>query len=436
MTYLQNNMEILTWQKVRAEFRLVNNELAGLIDALDPGESYKFIKIRYKFGQSIVNMGRLHVPISESETAGLEDAGLDSLLKNELNYNILPMWMNINKKSEVFYENHQRVMPTKIISPGVVLGLWEAFDPRPDVHTEGLWNVTAGVRSLFMLPKVSDQIAHKRINKALNISSHIPVSMLDQFQIFKEISLKNNSGEGWYVDVLFFGKKWFALNHKESLEICKIKYYFLEQAWKQSYNCRNNMAYDLAKEIFTKAVSEKRIKPKPILLNTLKHLLAVSDGFYPGYGPALDNMGAPVEVIRSAYVDNYKIQLDPTVMEPFHLSLSDRPVYYSLQLPSLLENAPSVHGKNIIIDLRELSMLMDILNSTLPKHKSQFTFYHPHCDAAYNIQSVNSIFDEDANFIKQSGGGVDQVFAKNSPFLKGCVQIKLLENCVLPLPIL
>lgn len=432
MDYAAENMEIINWQQAREFVEPVNPELVTLIDEFSPDNSYQFIKIKYRFGQSILKNGRLHLPISLHETGMLSHPNIPKKIQQALGYCDLPMAMILNKKAEVFYESENRVMPTKIYGPGALIGLWEMFDPAPEVYVESVWNITAGVRSLFMLPKISNQLAHKQLQQNYKMAAYPPSHMLHHHQIFKEIG-SNNHEDSWVLEVLYFGEKWQQLKQERSIEALKIHHYFLQEAWHQSYNCRNNMSFDMAWELFSKAVSDRNMKPKPLIVNTLKHLLAINDGFYPGYGPAIDESGAPIHFLKNAYLEIYKIKNEPTIMEPFHLSKANRPAYYSFQLPSLLENAPGAHGKNIIIDLRELKILMEMLQASFNEKKLNFRFFHPNEDLSYGIEDVSKIFATDPNFLAQSITGMS--IAESSPFLKGCVQIALKQDRDLPLPL-
>lgn len=426
------NMEIISWQSARGLVEPVNPSLVTLIDSFGPDDTYQFIKVKYRFGQSILKNGRLHLPLSSYDTGTLDNSKIPSNIQEALGYCDLPMAMILNKKAEVFYESENRVMPTKIYGPGALIGLWEMFDPAPEVYVESVWNITAGVRSLFMLPKVSNQLAHKQLQQNYKIAAYPPSHMLHHHQIFKEISSKDDE-DSWVLEVLFFGEKWQKLKKEHSIEALKINHYFLQEAWHQSYNCRNNMSFDMAWELFSKAVSDRNMKPKPLIVNTLKHLLAINDGFYPGYGPAIDESGAPIQFLKNAYLDIYKIKNEPTIMEPFHLSKASRPAYYSFQLPSLLENAPGAHGKNIIIDLRELKILMEMLQASFKEKKLNFRFFHSNEDVSYGIEHVSKIFQLDPNFSSQSITRMSM--AESSPFLKGCVQIALEHDRALPLPL-
>lgn len=434
MAFVNDNIQILDWASIRRSVQVVNADLAKYIDDFDPSKEFHFIKVSYRFGQSILKNGRLQLPVSKEDTAFLNDNRIPVKLKRSLGYCALPMSLLLNKKAEVFYESENRVMPTKVLGKGSMMGLWEAFDPAPKVFAENVWNITAGARSLFVLPKVSNQLAHKQLQRAYGLNAYPPSHMLHHHQIFKEIAAKDDKNE-WVLDVIFFGEKWAALQDMPSLESLKLNHYLLKEAWKQSYNCRNNMAFNMSWELFSKAVSERNMKPKPLIVNTLKHLLAINDGFYPGYGPAINEEAAPVQLIRDAYCNIYQSKADPTLMEPFHLASVQRPAYYSFQLPSLLENAPGVHGKNIIIDLRELKVLMEMLQVSFEENCLQFSYFHPNEDVAYGIEHSRKIFDIDPNFQIQAEAHSPCDFAKSSPFLKGCVQIALSSDRALPLPL-
>jgi len=426
-------LEVVTWCEVRARVKKVNAQLADLIDRFKPTDDYLFVLARYSFGQLMIANGKLQVPVlGGMDALPIDSSTVCTKIAGLLDYNSIPLTLILNKKSEIYYESQDRVMPTKVLEKGSLFGLWEHFDPPLPVLVKSIWNVSAGVRSTFMLNKVSDKVAHKRLQKSIGIKGYAPNSLLSQHKIFKEMVCLNE-GNDWSMEVLYFSKQWVKIAENASYESLAISNYFLEQAWKQSYNCRNNMAFDLARDIFAIAVTNKNIKPKPLILNTLKHLLTMLDGFYPGYAPAMNDEGLPRDFICMAYKNYY--MLNPTIiMEPKHLCGINDPIYYSLQLPTLLENAPGSIGKNIIDGLRDLSVLIDILTQQYPDLFNHFKVFHSEEDASYGIFSIEELAKEDQN-ISQLITSIDRSRLKSSPFFKGGIQLSLSSNRQLPLPL-
>lgn len=428
---MDEHIQIKKWAEIRGQIQLINPRLVQLIDEIDPSEPFDFIKVTYHFGQPIIKNGQFQLPVSSTKTVPITEKEVPVSIKQRLDYSPVPIILILSKKAEVFYEGNERVMPTKIQSKGSLFGLWEMFDPPPGELVQQLWNITAGARSLFMLPKISNQFLHKQLQHTYKIQAYAPNDMLHHHAIFTEIANAETVSAPWAMDVLIFSKSWQTSNFEKDFSRLQLHCFLLHEAWRQSANCRNNMSFDMAWESFSQAVAKRNMKPKPLIVNTLKHLRAIREGFYPGYAPAIDDESGPIKLLMEAYSEIYKITHHPTIMEPTHLSKKNRPVYYSMQYPTLIEYAPGVQGKNIIIDERELKILNDMLENSLNEPVSNFTFFHPEADTSLNIKSAEELPQLNAQFMPD----FSQNFAASSPFLKGCVQVSLTEDRVTPLAV-
>lgn len=435
MTYMNTNVKILKWREIKARLNAVNPRLYALIDDFNPSDDFDFVNITYRFGQPIMKSGQIQIPISSTQTVPLAELVVPESIRKRLNYSFVPTAILLNKKAEVFYESVDRVMPTKIFSQGAMFGLWEMFDPPPGAFVKHIWSIIAGARSLFMLPKIANQFAHKRLQKDFNLQVYAPNNMLQHHQVFTEIANSDKISNNWEMDVLYFSKKWQEISEENNLNSLKLHHFWLQEAWRQSSNCRNNMSFDMAWELFSKAVTKRNMKPKPLIVNTLKHLLAISDGFYPGYSPATNDDSAPIALLTNAYLNVYNTSTYPIIMEPVHLSKANKPVYYSLQFPTLLEYAPGTHGKNVITDLRELKILSDMLEESLNETVRHFTFFHSEEDSGLGIYNVEDVFKLDPQLNFETNTEKKTTYPTSSPFLKGCIQISLEKDRTTPLPV-
>lgn len=422
-------VQILKWNDVRLDVKKINPQLFKLIEETDTNDKYEFIKARYKYGQFIVKNGSLHLPLGSDKEISIDDKQVPKEIRKKLNYSSVPIGLIMSKTSEIYYESPTRVMPTKLYQTGAMFGLWEAFDPPPSKYVKHVWNIRAGARSIFMLPKISNQSQHSKLQKYYSFNQGQPKNILDQHDIFSKIVNSHAVDNKWYCDILFFSEK---LNPDNlSNQQFNLKYFLLKEAWHQSFNCRNNMSFDMAWELFSQSVTEKNFKPKPLIINTIKHLMLIKESIYPGFAPALSDDCAPINLITEAYLDIYRIQNYPTIMVPVHISKKNRPVYYSLQLPSLIEYAPGSQGKNVITDLRELKRLIDTLKEIIDIDIN-FDFYHSEKDSYLGITHAKELADSDKN-MRPKINKYNLPFSDNSPFLKGCIQISLNQDRSNPL---
>jgi hypothetical protein len=322
-------------------------------------------------------------------------------------------------------------MPSKLFDTGTMFGLWEAYDPAPSEFVKKVWNLTAGARTTFMLAKISDAVSHDRLRRDYAIHAYLPRGLLDHYKIFMELAHKNDEQENdWYCDILFFVDKWLE-NKEDSISSLQLHKYWLEEAWRQSFNCRNQMSYDVAWEEFSKEVTRRNYKPRAYI-NTIKHLLTLGEGIYPGFIPALPNeVAVPVHLIQDAYMKGYLLKkYAPIIMTPYHLRNKGEFVYYSLSLPTQLEYAPQAkNSPSIMTDMRELKMLMQILQESIKEKTVSYEFFHSEADRFGEIRPSSELPEEDARLTTMPSGYDihNKWFCDNSPFWRGCIRIQRLR---------
>lgn len=423
-------IEELAWADVRDKVRKANPQLAEIIDQREPSKKHTFIVARYYFGDRILHHGVLHLPTKSGKTIPLHHDTVSKSIQIKLGYSSVPIALILNKSVEVFFETIDRVMPSKLFGAGALFGLWEAFDPPPSEFVKKVWNLSAGSRTIFMLAKISDAVSHTRLRRDFGISEYPPKTLLDQHKVFIELNRSAiHQEQGWFCDVLFFSHHWLETNI-DATENMRLHNFWLKEAWKQSYNCRNQMNYDVAWEEFSKEITRRNWKPKSYIINIIKHLIGVGDGIYPGFIPAANNeTAAPVKLIQQAYIEHYLLKYAPIVMQPHHLACPSVPVYYSLALPTLLEFAPrSRNSPNIMADIRELKMLMTILLDNMKGSNVDYQFFHSESDRFAEIRNANEMHQEDKNFLQPVKKYGDLNFPDNSPFFHGCVRVSLKEK--------
>ena len=110
------------WQDIRSQVREVNSELADIIDQLNPDKRYPFIRADYKFGDLIVEKGVLNLPI---ENNLVSHNRLPYDLRELLAYSKIPLGLLLNKTSEIFVNEEERVIPLITIEPGDFFGTFE-----------------------------------------------------------------------------------------------------------------------------------------------------------------------------------------------------------------------------------------------------------------------------------------------------------------------
>lgn len=147
----------------------------------------------------------------DGKTISINDIRIPESLKQSLAYSSLPLACIINNSCEVFVQEEQRIIPLNFLETGELFGLFElmcSLTQTSIVH-KTIWNVSAGARSVFMLPSVSNVISYRRIYKKFNINDCVSKEFNDQhWSIFCNIN-NSNKQNTWETTILVFSKEWF-----------------------------------------------------------------------------------------------------------------------------------------------------------------------------------------------------------------------------------
>lgn|GEM_PF-5694826 len=439
------NIEEVSYCKIRNTLQFNVPDLVKILDELSPGRNLPLVKIAYPFGSMILDKAILHLPTVKYKSIPLSHPDVPNKIKEALGYSNFPLGYIINKRGvEVYRETPEKLHSIAFFdSSDFSLGLWETFAPPTP------FAISAGARSLMMLPKISDNAAHANL-KSFGVNSSSPCSPFEQWQIFREITSHPNFPTSWNCEVVFFTKKWIDIMHSPAG--LKLKYFLLSKAWEQVEHNRNKFLYDEMWELFFKTLSHRKIKPISYVLDLLRHLfcLALGSKSTVAYKPTngVDTAG-PIDDILKIYLDVYKLKTyAPTLMLPCHF-LADNStdaVYFSIQIPTYWDSAPksrdSISAKK---DLEYLAWLFDAFQREL-KHgnihgcipgvnelfdRVNFDFFHSDGSLNDHIQSSSTMPLSDKNLLYLPGGSKqygERKFADRSSFARSCVRISLKQK--------
>ncbi len=248
--------------------------------------------------------------------------------------------------------------------------------------------------------------------------------------MFKYLANHKLFPQQWESEVVFFTVDWFE-NKNDPVWHTFFSYLF-QQAWKQAQNfLLERIDVILKWEKFVEAIANRHLKPNQYISDHVKYLISMAMGNSPGFIPAYNEQNiAPVKGIQNIFMDIYLLKYyQPTLM---YISSSntifERPVYYSLAHPTLLEGSPekSNHA-TLMLNLKEIKLIMDTLadraeDSNLLKH-FQFDYFHVEKDKFAEIKITDDIRKTDATFQLQEKLFSDRVFCATSPFWRGCIRI-------------
>lgn len=327
-------IEEVTWGQVRDKVAQIKPTLAAIIDEFNPKKQNTLIKAWYPFGINIRDKGQLYLPTENGQLATLDEPQISVNLRNKLDYSPSPLALILDKAVEIYVETPEgRPIPLKIFPPGVTFGVWEVMSSPPILMHRGWdWSISSGARTLFMLPKITDTSSHLKLQRKNNVRAYTPRSIFEHRKIFAEISNHHAKESQWHTEILYFTRKWLEPQPK-NIGWIKLKAYWADEAWRQIGYWSNKMIIDFNWEAYITELTKRKIKLKPYLLDTVKHLVLIGSGTIPAFKPTDESqLVAPTLFIQEAYVEDYGLKTyAPVIMQPDFLSPNkNKYIYYSL----------------------------------------------------------------------------------------------------------
>jgi hypothetical protein len=442
----------VAWNEVKESFKKVDPGLFQIIEEWGPSPDYKLYRVAYRYGDPIIEKGLFHVPGDNGQVLPLNAGRFSQTVKDDLSYSHVPLGLLTKNGQEVFIENAERVISIAFFKPGILLGLWEALKSDRTFSTRGVLNVSAGARSLFLLPKVAEAGSYERLRKFYGVRLPMPRKLMDHGPIFAQLAKHRDFHEEWRHEIVFFSKKWLERD-ESNMHWLKFHHYLLEKAWNLSSYNRNTLAFSWIWQQFAESLTEKGLKPNTYLMDTLKQLVLVGVGAVPGFRPTHQswrgfstendvNIAGPVEGLQRIYLEDYGLKnYVPSMMMPHHFSKDDdcRSVYYSLQVPTLLDSVPKARSQqSLMTELRDLKTLVqhfldDALEGLLKIEGTPvewlvknvaFDFFHSDQDGYDEILSSTLLSQEDPSFLKYYEQDKNRTFPDTCAFVRGCVRLK------------
>lgn len=427
-TYIQE----ITWQDARQESG-IESEFKKIVDEISPHNDFTLFKVCYPFGQNIFKDSVFYLPNDKGISIPIIDSSIAKNIRTQLGYNILPLGMIIKNGIEVFREIEDKVFCVAFYSNGLDIGIWEHFNWSTP------YTVSAGARSLYMLPSISDISSHKRLKKEFGIIAPPPKRLYDHWRVFTELANSPSFPDKWFCEILFLTDKWLE-KIKNDVAWIKLDRYLWQKGWQHSGYGRRKAILDIAWDEL-RSVSSKNIKVDHHAIDVLKHLIFVGTGTVPASAPVIgQDEAGPLRKIQIIYETIYGLESIATIMQPRSLMLSNlRPVYYSLSMQKLLETAYKTRKTATIIDnIRELQELLNhfinynyrlkfyIAAESLYKiiNNLNFDFFHGEMYAyGITIRPSTEMPEQDLDLLYDPYNKGNRVFASSSSFLKRCVRI-------------
>ncbi len=433
------NVRQLSWAESRLILQKADPTLVEIIDELSPPRTFFLYLATYVYGATIVKNGRLHFNTKYRESIPCDDILIPARLQKKLGYNPItqsPLAVLVERVGETYLPVNNNAYPLDILRTGDLLcpnniSRDRVYNLTPFMQPAyNLTTIVAGVRSIFMVPKISDSFCHQNIKKRFKVTLDAPKSFMEHGAIFRDIV--HGEKTGWKTKILIFGNDWI-----EKLS---------DPAWARFTNhllhkilTKHKSAEMLEVSSVLSYIDQKRnLRFNAMTLNMAKHLLNIAVGNAPCFRPSMDNEMAPIKLIQSAYVKHYGLtDYFPLLMEPTIINPNQpRDSYYFSNCPTLPQLAPESYGnkaKSIINTIKDVKYIIDMYQNSLTSdawvsnsaisYQSRcfkFSYYHNDVvDETDGIYHIDSFFKHDSRF-NALQIGAPPIY---SPVLRGCIKI-------------
>jgi hypothetical protein len=431
-------LEQITWKEAREVIQPLRPELVSIIDALNPGKNFPLYRARYPYGSEILKGVVFSLPNASHQVVPIDDASIPAKIREDLYYNhgTIPAGIVTHNAAESFFDINDRFMPFSLMMPGRMIALQRVLDASVSLRGACIRNITAGARSIFMLPKISNDAGHKRIKREFNIVSDTPKALQEHWEVFVSLANSPQFQTPWHVEFIYFSKAWFDDNANDPAWGAFYRY-LLESSWKNTRFWRNYVVLDL---IYSRALSTKNIRPNAYLADTVKHLAIIGMGEALGFRLANDDVAAPISELESIYQNVYQMQNNYTasMMIPglYDMNQPERSVYYSLRYPTAFEFSPKARTvsstmrdlyevkhivDSVISDIRQRADILDTPFYALSQ-KVMIQYFHSEKCGFGEILPTQTLFETDAAFATLTQRRSSSVFCDTAPFFRGCMR--------------
>jgi hypothetical protein len=186
------------WSEVKAQFLAHNKPLHDAIDNLKLSKKHTLIRCRYPFGAKINYKGTLHLANADGNIVPITDSSIPQALREKLSYRSVPTGLFSHNAGEVYFKMDNRVISLNLFMPGYLMGLWELLDSPTSYLAKRIWSVSAGARTMLMVPKITDAESHTILQKEFGVPKKLSKTFHDHWEIFKAIANHKNFEEEWY----------------------------------------------------------------------------------------------------------------------------------------------------------------------------------------------------------------------------------------------
>ena len=445
----KTSIKKVIWDDLKSEVRNVNEKLFSIIDAINPSNEYSIYILEIPYGD-VIGGDVQFIPDQNGGYQRLNDLNLPNEVAQDLGYGAFssPLGLLLKNNIEFYIDmpDKKQTVPIGIMKPGnfynssIVLN--KTNNPKP-YNPNGILKANAGARTIFSLPYLTCQNSFASLQKEIG-AVDIPETIYDHCNFFR--SVLKNINSGWSVKLVYFSEKWIT-SIKSDPSWVVLKQFIIDKSWQGSEHERNQFYFDISYSLLLNNVTHVI---NPYLTDTLRHLLDVCIGAYPGLSAINNSELIPLKQIQHTLLFSYGLKkYYPTIIGPSYFNYNDTTscVYYSLQYPTTkifspkTQKTPSNH--------KNLESLRTLFNKFIPKiiekngswHNSmlqealqntKFTFIHNHISKSNGLKMTQpmslprDVIKNDLDIFKYSKillNPEEYDVAYDAKLFRGCIQL-------------
>jgi len=433
VNYIKSN-----WNSIKNHIQNIEPSFYKEVNKLSPCDKFPIYIFNYSYGDFIGDEKGVFIP-NENSSIRIGEKGTPKEIIDDLGYGAktCPLGMTFNKQFEWF--NTRNLFPVHIDKPGTLFGLGHTSNflhPNEVYLPNGKLAMIAGARSTFLLPKISNQDKHKNLQERFNFNSPSPLIYNAHFNTFLNIYKgKKLIDEEWSAQIIYFSKSWIESINNDYEWRSVSRYISNLSEYRSRYHRENFLHSDTYRYLN----DLNSYTQNNYIAETVRYLIEVMIGQNLAYAPAQDESAVPLRLIQEAYLEDYRLDCSPQIMIPsYYKVMSSKPVYYSLNYPSIQLSATKMINyksimkilgnlKNVIEDtyLPNLSSpIQDVKGTCLETCAKQvrFKFIHSNSNSNSNSKSNSKFMSPD--LLPQIDNRFENIkLSSKSPFFQGCIAI-------------
>lgn len=428
-----NTCEVISWQEALPRLKSVNSEFARLISGLELNANNTFIKITYGYGDKIYKGGILYVPV-QGKLWPITSSVVPRNIRDALSYHRIPLGITINKTLEGYLNSTKGlIIPHSIYNSGDLIGTISNLSKDKYNWCSPYWNLTAGNRSLYLLPKITSERGYSRLKKTYGLTMQKPRLLGEQHIVYKCMNRRNSDEPIWRAEIFFLTKDWFKSTMRAYMDFIL---YLYKLAWKMTENLRLNQYFYYE---ISNVLNDCYLKPNPYVIDILLYLHGISVGQHAGFFISQTDKSGPVKFLQNALTEVYKLKHAPIFIEAnIYKNPKEVSAYFSFALQTLVRYTPRSRNSSRIVDLLELADLVnrvkrykdytpnithDIIEQWLLK--TNFQYFHVDTININNdiIQPSERLINYDSAFVEYRQQYPHLDLPTTSSFFRGLIKI-------------